>query len=551
MALHQAIQRVLLIGVHLEPLARTPTPSPPAALTPLIEAIAPCHRAFDERAIDYGHRYRSGFWAIYLLSAIAVLFAVLPLALGWDSPGHRLHSYAALWASGEVLVIGTVFAIYWWGHSGRWHGWWLEARTTAELTWYLPMLAPLLDLTTPAAEANWYLRVFDPGQPVRAADDEVAAQCARSEPLARKLLVNAWSDPEFIAGYARWTIEILGRRGRAAQGLDPARHRAHSRRAQGLVSTRAAASLAPRLSVPQHPYRTGVWCARDPHPGDWSIGRHRGRHLQGAGPAGRHGAAALPLQPDGGRGHAAGSRGRRPQPHPGRPRRSGIDRAALARGRRASADRHRDQQRGHLFASPAARDRLRGLDRGVAAHARDQPLGSRTPFLLRGAHDGGAGARPDRRHLLAGRLSGRARCARVCREQGWPERPQPVSRQGARAEGRLRVRRRSGLGLDGESRPLRTRPGSARRPAARPRRDARGGRAGGELPCARRAGEHDGRDTRRERGLVPAKLRRGAGRAAPSQIGCSIDFASGVKVFGPDSVMYQQSSRRTPNSPGI
>jgi len=209
MGLHQGIQRVLLIGVHLEPLTRTPTPSPPAALTPLIEAIAPCHRAFDERAIDYGHRYRSGFWAIYLLSAIAVLFAVLPLALGWDSPGHTLHSYAALWASGEVLVIGTVFAIYWWGHSRRWHGWWLKARTTAELTWYLPMLAPLLDLTTPAAEANWYLRVFDPGQPVRAADDEVAAQCARSEPLARKLLVNAWSDPEFITGYARWTIEIL------------------------------------------------------------------------------------------------------------------------------------------------------------------------------------------------------------------------------------------------------------------------------------------------------------------------------------------------------
>ncbi len=208
MALHQAIQRLLLIGVHLEPLARTPTPSPPAALTPLIEALAPCHRAFDERALDYGHRYRSGFWAIYLLSAIAVLFAVLPLALGWDSPGHRLHSYAALWAFGEVLVIGTVSAIYWWGHHRRWHGRWVQARTTAELTWYLPMLAPLLDLAAPAREANWYLRVFDPGQQVRGAD-EIAEQCARNEPLARKLLVNAWSDPEFIAGYARWTIEIL------------------------------------------------------------------------------------------------------------------------------------------------------------------------------------------------------------------------------------------------------------------------------------------------------------------------------------------------------
>lgn len=70
--------------------------------------------------MHYGDRYRSGFWGIYLLSALAVLFAVLPLALGWDSPGHRLHSYAALWAAGEVLVIGAVSAIYWLGHRAHW-----------------------------------------------------------------------------------------------------------------------------------------------------------------------------------------------------------------------------------------------------------------------------------------------------------------------------------------------------------------------------------------------------------------------------------------------
>src|SRR5437899_8959267 len=147
MALHQTIQRLLLIGVHLEPLTRTPTPSPPAALTPLIEAIAPCHRAFDERAIDYGHRYRSGFWAIYLLSAIAVLFAVLPLALGWDSPGHTLHSYSALWALGEVLVFVSVTAIYWRGHRRQWQEQLLSGRTAAELSLYLPMLVPLLAST--------------------------------------------------------------------------------------------------------------------------------------------------------------------------------------------------------------------------------------------------------------------------------------------------------------------------------------------------------------------------------------------------------------------
>ncbi len=223
MALHEAIQRLLLIGARLESLAPTPAPRAPPALMPLIEAMAPAHHAFDQRALHYGHRYRSGFWAIYLLSAIAVLFAVLPLALGWDSPGHRLHSFAALWALGEVLVIGSVTAIYWRGHRGHWQEQWLRARTTAELTWYLPMLAPLLDFAAPAAEANWYLRVFDPGQHLRAAD-EVAALCARSEPLARKLLVNAWSDPEFLASYARWTIEILEQQRHYHHGISVKQH---------------------------------------------------------------------------------------------------------------------------------------------------------------------------------------------------------------------------------------------------------------------------------------------------------------------------------------
>ena len=223
MALHQAIQGLLLVGVRLEGLAPTPTPHPPAALVPLIESIAQAHDAFDERAILYGHRYRSGFWAIYLLSAIAVLFAVLPLALGWDSPGHRLHSFAALWAAGEVVVIGTVSAIYWVGHRRHWQQQWLRARTTAELSWYLPMLAPLLDFASPAGEANWYLRVFDPGQHLRVTDD-IAALCTRTEPLAQKVLANAWADREFVCSYARWTIEILQQQQHYHQGIATKQH---------------------------------------------------------------------------------------------------------------------------------------------------------------------------------------------------------------------------------------------------------------------------------------------------------------------------------------
>ena len=231
MPLHQAIQQLLLIGAHVDSLPPAPVPQPPPALVPLIEAIAGPHKRFDERAIHYGHRYRSGFWAIYLLSAIAVFFAVLPLALGWDSPSHALHPYAGLWAIGEVLVIGTVSMIYWQGHKREWQAQWLRARTTAELSWYLPMLAPLLDFTGSAAEANWYLRVLDPGQHVRGTDD-VAALCAANEPLARQLLATAWSDPQFISSYAAWTVDILEQQRhyhyRIAGKQHALRHRVHN-----------------------------------------------------------------------------------------------------------------------------------------------------------------------------------------------------------------------------------------------------------------------------------------------------------------------------------
>jgi hypothetical protein len=208
MALHQAIQRLLLIGVRLQLPTAPSAPRPPSQLLPLIESIAPAYQRFDKRAIHFGHRYRSGFWAIYLLSALAVLFAVLPLALGWDSNRHALHPYSGVWAVGEVAIIGTVSAIYWLGIRRDWQGQWLRARTTAELTWYLPLLAPLLDFARPQPEPNWYLRVMDPGQHLRGADD-VASLCARHEPLARTLLEHAWADRGFSSSYAQWTIDLL------------------------------------------------------------------------------------------------------------------------------------------------------------------------------------------------------------------------------------------------------------------------------------------------------------------------------------------------------
>jgi hypothetical protein len=208
LALHQIIQRLLLTGADLDLPAAPAVPNAPPALQPLIDAVAEPHRVFDARALVYGHRYRSGFWAIYLLSAVAVLCAMLPLALGWDSSHYRLHTFVGLWALNEVVLIGIVTAIYWLGHRRDWQGQWLHARTTAELTWYLPMLAPLLDASTPAAEPNWYQRVFEPGQHLRDASD-VTSLCIRCEPLVRGLQASVWSNPTFVSGYGQWSIEIL------------------------------------------------------------------------------------------------------------------------------------------------------------------------------------------------------------------------------------------------------------------------------------------------------------------------------------------------------
>jgi hypothetical protein len=122
-----------------------------------------------------------------------------------------------------VIIIGVVSAIYWFGHRRDWQGEWLRARTTAELTSYLPMLAPLLDFASPGADANWYVRAFDPGQHLRTADD-VSTLCSRIEPLARKMLAAAWADSAFVSSYVRWTLDKLEGQRRYHRGVAVKQH---------------------------------------------------------------------------------------------------------------------------------------------------------------------------------------------------------------------------------------------------------------------------------------------------------------------------------------
>ena len=248
MALHQHIQNLLLAGAKLDTSLAPPVPEAPRRLISLIAALEQPHMKFDALAIDHGNRYRSGFWAIYLLSALAVLCAMMPLALGWDDLTSYMHSYAALWVIAEILVIATVALIYWRGHRHAWQAEWLRARTVAELTSYLPLLAPLVDFTRPRDEAGWYSRVL-PAGPNTVAPGEVAALCSSNEALARESLAGAWTDPEFIAAYAAWAAGVLEAQQayhtRVAKRSHALRHRIHGVTATlfGLTALGALAHL--------------------------------------------------------------------------------------------------------------------------------------------------------------------------------------------------------------------------------------------------------------------------------------------------------------------
>jgi hypothetical protein len=219
---------------------------PPRRLKGLIDALTPAHRSFDEIAIRHGHRYRSGFWAIYLLSAFAVLCAMMPLALGWDSMTSFMHPFAAGWALTEVAVIAVVGFMYWRGHRDDWQGSWLRGRTVAELTSYLPLIAPLVDFTPDPDEANWYVRVFGKEQKVDNTP-EITALCRQNEADARQALAGAWSDTAFLAEYGAWAISILKSQNayhrRVAHRSHALLHRVH-RITAGLFALTALGALA-------------------------------------------------------------------------------------------------------------------------------------------------------------------------------------------------------------------------------------------------------------------------------------------------------------------
>ena len=178
-------------------------------LRPLIDADRAGPLDVRSTGLVFGHRYRSGFWAIYLLSAVAVLCAVLPLALGWDTTPSRPASVRRrLGRVARSSIICAVASIYWLGHRRDWQGQWLRARTTAEL---IRLSADARALVISITAAPMPIGIC--GCSIRASTCAKRGRChecvSRIEPLARERLTGAWNDPAFVSGYARWTVAAL------------------------------------------------------------------------------------------------------------------------------------------------------------------------------------------------------------------------------------------------------------------------------------------------------------------------------------------------------
>jgi len=245
--LHQSLRDLLLWGHKIHRTAAPAPVAPPTALQALLAAMRPAHQQYNERAMAFGHRYRSAFWALYLLASLAVLCAAMPFVLGWadeDSPRHALTIW---WGVAEFLIIAVVALVYFAGHRQDWQGQWLALRTRAELSWYLPTVAALLpdDSSKPAA-GNWYARVFGPGN-LNASDEAIDTLCASIAPETLTTLASAWHDEGFASQYGLWCRSLIDEQmhyhhhvGALNRAL---RHRAHQVTTALFVSTGLGAAL--------------------------------------------------------------------------------------------------------------------------------------------------------------------------------------------------------------------------------------------------------------------------------------------------------------------
>lgn len=119
------------------------------------------HKIFDALSTRFGNVYRGSFILNYLLGALAVAMAMVPIGFAFEGRfGHeQAHHYALLFTGLELVMILSILCVHKAGatpHGShyrktflgvrinrRWHERWLEYRLLAERLRYMEVLYPL------------------------------------------------------------------------------------------------------------------------------------------------------------------------------------------------------------------------------------------------------------------------------------------------------------------------------------------------------------------------------------------------------------------------
>ncbi len=107
----------------------------------LINYLRPYYAWPDRLSALYADAYRSAIVGAYVLSAIAVGLALLPVAMGWFTDHHHIGATISIIA--EVATIFFVLALVFRGRRCRWHDRWIDYRLTAEMVRHLRLVGPL------------------------------------------------------------------------------------------------------------------------------------------------------------------------------------------------------------------------------------------------------------------------------------------------------------------------------------------------------------------------------------------------------------------------
>lgn len=147
LALHVLCRRIFLFGKRLPQSSQTlHSVTPPRVVDEVIATFSARCSIAELSASKYGNLYRSAYWAIYLMSSVAVGMALLTMAL---------PDFGSWFVVLETLTILSILAIFVLGSRQKWHAQWLAFRKEAEVIRYLPVVHITSLLSShPAKEAD-------------------------------------------------------------------------------------------------------------------------------------------------------------------------------------------------------------------------------------------------------------------------------------------------------------------------------------------------------------------------------------------------------------